>query len=117
MSFASTILAIALAALIPPPVPPDSGLATPPQRPSPEPAPSDKDKEKDAGPDPAYMTLLPDDGSAWGLSPELATRLAGVAEKYLNYAVKFTCTETVRKARFDDGEHVGLACRHIHLDE
>jgi hypothetical protein len=50
------------------------------------------------------MTLLPDDGSAWGLSPELATRLAGVAEKYLNYAVKFTCTETVRKARFDDGE-------------
>jgi hypothetical protein len=50
------------------------------------------------------MTLLPDDGSPWGVSPELATRLAGVAEKYLNYAVKFTCTETVRKAQFDDHE-------------
>jgi hypothetical protein len=104
MSFASTILAIALAGLIPPPVPPDSGLATPPERPSPEPAPSDKEKDTSAGPDPAYMTLLPDDGSAWGLSPELAARLAAVGEKYLKYAVKFTCTETVRKARFDDGE-------------
>jgi len=102
MSFVPAVLAIALAALIPPPVPPDSGLASPPERPSPEPSPTDKDKS--TGPDPAYMTLLPDDGSAWGLSPEIAARLAAVAEKYLDYAVKFTCTETVRKARFDDGE-------------
>jgi len=29
---------------------------------------------------------------------------AGDAEKYLNYAVKFTCTESVRKAQFDDHE-------------
>jgi hypothetical protein len=100
MNFASTALVIALAALIPPPVPPDSGLASPPERPTPEPAPSNKDE----GPDPAYMTLLPDDGSPWGVPPELAARLAGVATKYLDYAVKFTCTETVRKARFDDGE-------------
>jgi hypothetical protein len=50
------------------------------------------------------MSLLPDDGSPWGVAPELAARLAGVATKYLDYAVKFTCTETVRKARFDDGE-------------
>lgn len=100
MSFAPAALGIALAVLIPPPVPPDSGLSSPPQRPSPPPAP----REKDAAPDPAYMTLLQDDGSPWGVSPELAGRLAAVAEKYLNYAVKFTCTETVRKARFDDGE-------------
>jgi len=86
--------------MLPPPVPPDSGLSSPPQRPATEPAPSDQD----AGPDPAYMTLLPDDGSAWGLAPELATRLAGVAAKYLDYAVKFTCDETVRKAKFDDRE-------------
>jgi hypothetical protein len=50
------------------------------------------------------MTLLPDDGSPWGLAPELAARLASVAEKYREYAVKFTCAETVRKAKFDDRE-------------
>ena len=50
------------------------------------------------------MSLLPEDGSAWGVPPELASRLAGVAEKYLEYAVKFTCAETVRKARFDERE-------------
>ena len=86
--------------MLPPPVPPDSGLSSPPQRPPAEPAPSDKD----TGPDPAYMTLLPDDGSEWGIAPELATRLAGVAAKYFEYAVKFTCDETVRKAKFDDRE-------------
>jgi hypothetical protein len=106
MSLASTILAVALAALIPPPVPPDSGLATPPERPSPSPSPeaATSDKDKTAGPDPAYLTLLPDDGSPWGVKPELAAQMAAVAEKYLKYAVKFTCTETVRKAKFDDGE-------------
>jgi hypothetical protein len=100
MSFAPAALAIAFLAMLPPPVPPDSGLTSPPERPPAEPTPGDKD----AGPDPAYMTLLPDDGSPWGLAPELATRLSGVAARYLDYAVKFTCTETVRKARFDDGE-------------
>jgi hypothetical protein len=50
------------------------------------------------------MTLLPDDGSPWGISPDIAARLTAVAEKYLEYAVKFTCTETVRKATFDDRE-------------
>jgi hypothetical protein len=104
MSFASTAFAVVLAALIPPPVPPDSGLATPPQRPAPSPEPTPSDKDKAEGPDPAYMTLLPDDGSPWGLAPELAAQLAAVAEKYLKYAVKFTCTETVRKAKFTDGE-------------
>ncbi len=100
MSFAPVSVAIALLAFLPPPVPPDSGLASPPERPPASPAPG----SKEASPDPAYMTLLPDDGSPWGVSPELATRLAGVAEKYLNYAVKFTCTESVRKAQFDDRE-------------
>jgi hypothetical protein len=100
MNATPAALAIALLAMLPPPVPPDSGLSSPPQRPATEPVPSDQDK----APDPAYMTLLPDDGSAWGLAPELATRLAGVASKYLDYAVKFTCDETVRKAKFDDRE-------------
>ncbi len=101
MSLASTIVSIALLALLPPPVPPDSGLSSPPERP-PASRPSDKDKSE--GPDPAYMTLLPDDGSPWGLTPELKAKLAEVAERYRDYAVKFTCTETVRKAKFDDRE-------------
>src|SRR4030095_14061732 len=100
MTIASTAFALTLFALLPPPVPPDSGLSQPPQRPpSTPPAASDTDKDKDEGPDPAYVSLLPDDGSAWGVSPELAAQLAAVAKKYLLYAVKFTCTETVRKAK------------------
>src|SRR5512137_60755 len=103
MSFASFALAAALAAMVlPPPVPPDTQLAPPIAPPRP---PSDEDKAKDEGePDPAYMTLLPDDGSPWGLTAELSARLAAVAEQYLDYAVKFTSVETVRKARFDGEE-------------
>ena len=101
MSIATTVIAVAFLALLPPPAPPDSSQSQPPQRPpSTEPAPSDKNE----APDPAYLTLLPDDGSPWGVAPELAAKLAGVATKYLDYAVKFTCTETVRKAKFNDGE-------------
>jgi hypothetical protein len=100
MSFAPIPLVIALFALLPPPAPPDKDISPPPPRP---PAVS-RSEDKDAGPDPAYMTLLPDDGSPWGIPPEIAARLAGVAEKYLEYAVKFTCTETVRKATFNDRE-------------
>lgn len=104
MNFAPAVLTIALLAMLPPPVPPDSGLSTPPERPPASPKPAEKEKDKEESPDPAYMTLLPDDGSPWGIAPELAARLAGVAEKYLEYAVKFTCAETVRKAKFDDHE-------------
>jgi hypothetical protein len=100
MNFAPVAFSVAFLAMLPPPVPPDSGLSSPPQRPPVAPSPPPKDD----APDPAYMTLLPDDGSPWGLAPELASRLAGVAEKYLDYAVKFTCAETVRQARFDDRE-------------
>jgi hypothetical protein len=100
MSFTPIPVAIALLAMLPPPIPPDSDISPPPPRP---PAAS-RTQDKDAGPDPAYMTLLADDGSPWGLAPELATQLAAVAEKYLEYAVKFTCTETVRKAKFDERE-------------
>jgi hypothetical protein len=104
MNFAPVIMAATILAMLPPPVQPDTGVPPSTQPPlSPEPAPSDK-STKEESPDPAFLTLLPDDGSPWGLAPELAARLAGVAEKYLNYAVKFTCTETVRKAKFDDGE-------------
>jgi hypothetical protein len=91
-----------LLAALPPPVPPDSGLTptAPPEKKETE----EKKEEQGGEPDPAYMTLLPDDGSPWGLSPELAERLAAVAERYLEYAVKFTSVETVRKARFDGEE-------------
>jgi hypothetical protein len=103
MSFASAALAAVLAAMVlPPPVPPETQLAPPIAPPQP---PSDEDKAKDEGePDPAYMTLLPEDGSPWGLPGELASRLAAVAEQYLDYAVKFTSVETVRKAKFDGDE-------------
>lgn len=100
MNFAPLSLAFVLLAMLPPPVPPEKDMSPPPSRPPDETKPADKD----AGPDPAYMTLLPDDGSPWGLDPALAARLAAVAATYRDYAVKFTCTETVRKAKFDDGE-------------
>jgi len=103
MPFASTVLGVLLAA-IPPPLPPETQPIPPPSPPRTQPAEPEKDHGEEEAPDPAYMTLLPDDGSPWGLEPELASRLAAVAEQYLEYAVKFTCTETVRKAKFDDGE-------------
>jgi len=95
--------------MLPPPVPQDMPPAAPPttplRPPSDEDREKDKEKEKDKGePDPAYLTLLPDDGSPWGISSELAAQLAAVAERYVAYAVKFTSVETVLKAQFDDGE-------------
>lgn len=102
MSFAPAALTVALLAMLPPPIPPGHDLAPPTQPPKER---SEEDKKKDEGePDPAYMTMLPDDGTPWGLAPDLAAKLGQVAEQYLDYAVKFTCTETVRKARFDEGE-------------
>jgi hypothetical protein len=109
MSLAKSIAGVMLALLLPPPVPPE-------KQPVPLPNPTrdqlktekekeaEKETEKEETPDPAYMTLLPDDGSPWGLKPELAAKLAEVAEKYSQYAVKFVCTESVRKATFSDGE-------------
>lgn len=110
MTFMDAALALALAAMLPPPIPPDSNPVPPPApsreqlRPEDKEQDKEKNKDKDAGIDPAYMTLLPDDGSPWGLKPELQTRLASVAEQYVEYAVKFTCMETVRKAKFEDRE-------------
>lgn len=101
MNAATVALAIALLAMLPPPVPPDSAVPSPPETRPTESVPRDG---KNADPDPAYMTLLPDDGSPWGLAPEIGDKLAGVAGRYLEYAVKFTCNEMVRKARFDEGE-------------
>src|SRR5262245_1306915 len=104
MNLAAFTLAVLLLAMLPPPVPPERDPSSPPPVPPPAAKPEGEDKDKQTGPDPAYMTLLPDDGSPWGLSPEMKERLATVAEKYRVYAVKFTCTETVRKAKFDDRE-------------
>jgi hypothetical protein len=107
MNFASFALAAVLLAMLPPPIPPEQDTSPPPSRPPAPPKPGEEDKDgkaKETGPDPAYLTLLPDDGSPWGLAPELSARLATVADKYRAYAVKFTCTETVRKAKFDDHE-------------
>ena len=93
-------MGIALLAALPPPEGPDPPMVPP--APPPREAP---DGEKDEGEtDPAYMTLLPDDGSPWGLQPEMADKLAAVAETYLEYAVRFTCNESVRRAKFSDGE-------------
>ena len=100
MTFAIAPLVIVLLAWLPPPIPPEKDISPPPPKPPAETKPSDTE----AGPDPAYMTLLPDDGSPWGLAGELSSKLALVADKYRDYAVKFTCTETVRKARFDERE-------------
>src|SRR6516164_4343292 len=105
MSLAKSIAGVMLALLLPPPVPPE-------KQPVPLPNPTrdqlktetEKETEKEETPDPAYMTLLPDDGSPWGLKPELAAKLAEVAEKNSQYAVKFVCTESVRKATLSDGE-------------
>ena len=99
MLLAHGFVVAALLAFLPPPIPPEVNPIPPPPPPREE-APDDEGEE----PDPAFVTLLPDDGSPWGLPPELSARLAAVAEQYIAYAVKFTCTETVRKARFDDGE-------------
>lgn len=103
MNFAAASLAFFLLAALPPPVPPEID-PIPPKPAPPEPKPESKPAEGETAPDPAYMSLLPDDGSPWGLAPEIGEKLAAVAEKYRDYAVRFTCTETVRKARFDDGE-------------
>ena len=104
MPFAKVLLGAMLALLLPPPVPPEVQPIPPPAPSRDQPAGEADEDTKDETPDPAYLTLLPDDGSAWGIKPELAAKLAEVAEKYMRYAVKFTCTETVRKAQFNDGE-------------
>ena len=102
MTLASIAFAAVLLAMLPPPVPPDSQLSPPPRPPDTK---DEKDESKDEGePDPAYMSLLPDDGSPWGIAPDLAAKLAAVAEQYAAYAVKFTSVENVRKAKFSDGE-------------
>ena len=91
---------VALLAALPPPGGPEPPMV-PPASP-PREAPADERDEGEA--DPAYMTLLPDDGSPWGLQPAMAEKLAAVAETYLEYAVRFACTESVRRAKFSDGE-------------
>ncbi|HJQ97812.1 MAG TPA: hypothetical protein VJ826_05815 [Candidatus Polarisedimenticolaceae bacterium] len=92
-------IGIALLAALPPP---DGSTEPPmvPPVPSPPPAPTEEGDETD----PAYMSLLPDDGTPWGLPPEMADKLGAVAETYLDYAVRFACTESVRRAKFSDGE-------------
>jgi hypothetical protein len=92
-------LSVALLAALPPPEGPEPPMVPP--APPPRETPSDDDKGET---DPAYMTLLTDDGTPWGLQPEMAGKLAAVADTYLEYAVRFTCTESVRRAKFSDGE-------------
>ncbi|HEX4824398.1 MAG TPA: hypothetical protein VFV19_08800 [Candidatus Polarisedimenticolaceae bacterium] len=104
MSLFLSVWCTLLLAALPPPVPPDSQLSPPP-KPAPPPASDDSQQKQDEGePDPAYLTMLPDDGSPWGLAPELADKLAAVATRYAEYAVRFQSVETVRKAKFDAGE-------------
>jgi hypothetical protein len=104
MILTKMLAALALALLLPPPIPPEKSTAPPPPPPKEESKDEKSDAAKDETPDPAYMTLLADDGSPWGLKPELADKLADVAKKYWDYAVRFECIETMRKARLADGE-------------
>ena len=92
-------IGIALLAALPPPEGPEPPMVPP--APPPRTAPDDQDADET---DPAYMTLLPDDGSPWGIPSEMSEKLAAVADTYLEYAVRFTCNESVRRAKFSDGE-------------
>jgi hypothetical protein len=83
--------------------PPDGSTEPPMAPPAPAPRPSPSPGEGDET-DPAYLTLLADDGSPWGISTEMSEKLAAVADTYIEYAVRFTCNETVRRAKFTDGE-------------
>src|SRR5580765_1973528 len=103
MRFVLAACCTLLLAALPPPVPPDSQLSPPP-KPAPQPNPNQEKQDEAEPPDPAYMTMLPEDGSPWGLAPELASRLQAVAERYADYAVRFTSIETVRKAKFEGSE-------------
>jgi hypothetical protein len=93
-------IGIALLAALPPP---DGSTEPPMAPPAPAPRPSPSPGEGDET-DPAYLTLLADDGSPWGISTEMSEKLAAVADTYIEYAVRFTCNETVRRAKFTDGE-------------
>ena len=104
MPLPNLIAGVVLGLLLPPPIPMETQPVPPPAPVQEEQTADSKQVKGEEGPDPAYMTLLPDDGSPWGLDPALAAKLAEVAERYMRYAVKFTCTETVRKAQFSDGE-------------
>jgi hypothetical protein len=100
------VIGIALLAALPPPGGPEPPMVPPPSPPRETPAESDEET------DPAYMSLLPDDGSAWGLPADMAAKLAVVADNYLEYAVRFTCTESVRRAKFSDGEAKKETLKH-----
>lgn len=102
MPFRILPIVVAVLAVLPPPGNPDQPPITPPPPPPRAEQPQGSTEGQET--DPAYMSLLPDDGSPWGIDQALAERLGKVAELYAEYAVRFTCAETVRHAKFSDGE-------------
>ncbi len=75
---------------VPPPPPP--ARTAPPGRPATSPP-------ADAGRKAAEATPKPE--APWTLPADLLARLAKVAERYRDYALRFTCIETVRQADYD----------------
>lgn len=74
---------------------------SPPPIPMPAPRPPESEREKE---EEVPLEEPPiDEGSdePWGIEENLQLRLKGQAERYREYALRFTCTETVRSAKYD----------------
>lgn len=78
------------------------GHAQVPPYPLPLPPPPREEADETA---PTSEFLEAEDRGPWpGLPIDLAESFANTAERYREHAVRFTCFETVRAARYDDGE-------------
>ncbi len=80
------------------PQPPGGPQPSPPDRPAPAGPP--------ATPPPPGTAAKPTEGASkpeapWSLPADLLARLARIAEQYRDYALRFTCIETVRAADYD----------------
>lgn len=73
---------------VPPPIPGTT----------PRPEPTEREKEEEIPPE---APAEPESEEPWGIEDELKDRLGRQAERYREYALRFTCTETVRSAKYD----------------
>jgi hypothetical protein len=94
-----------LVAIVLAPCPSRSREPAPPENPSPA-RPSLGDGRETAPPPdakgkPKEERAKPE--APWHLPEDLREQLAGTAERYKEYALRFTCLETVRLAKYDDG--------------
>ncbi len=70
-----------------------------------------EDPEEDRQEPEPEEPFIPDSDGEWGLTPEFLEMLARKASAYRDYALSFTCTETVRTADYDQGEATGEKIR------